>query len=48
MGKLSAISATAPIKLLYIGDSGSGKTGSLASLVKDGYKIRILDYDSGE
>lgn len=47
MGKLSAISATAPIKLLYIGDSGSGKTGSLASLVKDGYKIRMLDYDSG-
>ena len=34
-------------KLLLIGDSGSGKTGSLASLVKAGYKLRILDYDNG-
>jgi hypothetical protein len=30
-----------------MGDSKSGKTGSLASLVKDGYKLRILDYDNG-
>lgn len=34
-------------KLLLIGDSGSGKTGSLASLVKAGYKLRILDMDNG-
>jgi AAA domain-containing protein len=33
-------------KLLLIGDSKSGKTGSLASLVKK-YKLRILDFDNG-
>jgi len=34
-------------KLLLIGDSGSGKTGALASLVKAGYNLRILDFDNG-
>jgi hypothetical protein len=32
---------------LLEGDSKSGKTGSLASLVLAGYKLRILDYDNG-
>ena len=34
-------------KLLLEGDSGSGKTGCLASLVCAGYKLRILDFDNG-
>jgi len=34
-------------KLLLMGNSGSGKTGALTSLVKAGYKLRILDYDNG-
>ena len=34
-------------KMLLEGDSGSGKTGSLASLVAAGYKLRILDMDNG-
>lgn len=34
-------------KMLYIGHSGSGKTGSLAALAKAGYKLRILDFDNG-
>jgi hypothetical protein len=34
------------VKLLLIGDSKSGKTGSLVSLVKAGYKLRILDFDN--
>jgi len=34
-------------KLLYLGDSGTGKTGSLVSLVSAGYKLRILDLDNG-
>jgi hypothetical protein len=34
-------------KLLLIGDSKSGKTGSLASLVAKGYRLRILDFDNG-
>lgn len=37
----------APIKLLNIGDSKSGKTGALASLAKTGYNLWILDYDNG-
>lgn len=33
-------------KLLLIGDAKAGKTGSLVSLVKAGYKLRILDMDN--
>ena len=34
-------------KMLLEGDSGSGKTGSLTSLVAAGYRLRILDFDNG-
>lgn len=34
------------IKGLLIGDPGSGKTGSLTSLVKAGYKLRVYDFDN--
>jgi len=34
-------------KMLLEGDSGSGKTGSLTSLVAAGYRLRILDMDNG-
>jgi hypothetical protein len=34
-------------KLLIEGDSKAGKTGALASLVKAGFKLRILDFDNG-
>jgi len=34
-------------KLLIEGDSGSGKTGALTSLVSAGYNLRILDMDNG-
>jgi hypothetical protein len=33
--------------MLLMGDSGSGKTGALASLVAEGFKLRIIDYDNG-
>lgn len=33
-------------KLLLVGDAKSGKTGSLVSLVKEGYKLRVLDLDN--
>lgn len=36
-----------PIKLLFIGDSSSGKTGALASLPVAGYNLRIIDIDKG-
>ena len=47
MPKLSQHHSDDFVKLLYLGDSGTGKTGSLTSLVKDGYKLRILDLDNG-
>jgi hypothetical protein len=34
------------VKGLYLGDSGAGKTGSLASLVKAGFKVRVYDFDN--
>lgn len=34
-------------KLLLIGPSGTGKSGSLVSLIEAGYKVRILDFDNG-
>lgn len=39
--------STETTKVLYIGDSGSGKTGSLASLAAAGYNLRIIDMDNG-
>lgn len=39
--------AAQPIKLMLIGDPGSGKTGSLASLADAGYNLRIYDLDNG-
>jgi hypothetical protein len=33
-------------KLISVGDGMTGKTGSLVSLVKAGYKLRILDLDN--
>lgn len=35
------------VKLLLLGDSGSGKTGALASLADAGYNLRIIDLDNG-
>lgn len=47
MPALSSHQASSSIKLLFIGDSGSGKTGALASLAAAGYKLRIIDLDAG-
>lgn len=46
MAALSEYKATNLVKMLLIGNAGSGKTGALVSLVKAGYKLRILDYDN--
>lgn len=35
------------VKALFIGESGAGKTGMLASLASAGYRLWILDYDNG-
>jgi len=34
-------------KIIIEGESGTGKTGALASLADAGYNLRILDYDNG-
>ena len=34
------------VKMLYMGNPGSGKTGSLTGLVAAGYKLRIWDFDN--
>lgn len=35
------------IKMIYMGDTGAGKTGSLCALAAAGYNVRILDLDKG-
>ncbi len=47
MPKLASHQSSQTTKLLYIGDSGAGKSGSLASLAAAGYNLRILDVDNG-
>lgn len=44
--KLEATSPTTIVKVLLVGDSGTGKTGALASLVRDGYHLHVLDFDN--
>jgi len=46
MPKASEHNSGSLTKMLYIGDSGTGKTSSLASLVVAGYKVRVLDFDN--
>jgi len=46
MPTLAKHESTEFVKLLLLGDAKSGKTGSLISLVKAGYKLRILDFDN--
>lgn len=46
MPKLADNKSAEYLKLLFMGDPGSGKTGGLTSLVKAGYKLRIYDFDN--
>lgn len=47
MASLEDIAESDLVKMMLIGDSGSGKTGSLLSLVEAGYKLRVVDLDDG-
>jgi hypothetical protein len=47
MPALNELTASPVVKMLLIGDSGTGKTGSVASLIKAGYHVRLLDMDAG-
>jgi hypothetical protein len=46
-GALGDLPTSVTTKLLLLGDSGTGKTGALASLILAGYNLRILDFDNG-
>jgi hypothetical protein len=47
MATLDQLNLSKIVKLILLGDSGSGKSGALASLANAGYKLRILDFDNG-
>src|SRR5437660_10902554 len=46
MPSLSSHQSNIYTKVLFLGDSKSGKTTALWSLVRAGYKLRILDFDN--
>jgi hypothetical protein len=46
MPLFTAYNGPQSIKMLYLGHSGSGKTGSLVSLASSGHRVRILDLDN--
>lgn len=46
MPKASEHKASTLTKLLYLGDSGTGKTTSLCSLIEAGYHVHVLDFDN--
>ena len=35
------------LRILLVGDSGTGKTGSLLPLLQAGYNINLADFDQG-
>ena len=47
MPKLTTHPSQRVTKMLAVGNSGTGKTGALASLAEAGYTLGILDYDNG-
>lgn len=47
MPTLETYKSDKPIKMLLMGDTGTAKTGALASLANNGYKLHILDFDNG-
>jgi AAA domain len=47
MPSLTIHPSTKIVRLLNIGESGTGKTGTLASLAKAGYRLWVLDFDNG-
>lgn len=45
--KMSDPSSVPPIRAMLMGDSGTGKTGGLASLALAGFNLYIADFDNG-
>lgn len=47
MPSFDSYPSTDTLKMLYMGDTSVGKTGSLVALAAAGYNVRILDVDKG-
>lgn len=47
MPSLSEHQSGQTTKLLFLGDSGTGKTGAICSLIIDGYRLGAIDFDNG-
>lgn len=47
MATFADLQASPVTKMLLLGDSGSGKTGAVMSLIAAGYNVRVLDLDNG-
>lgn len=47
MASITQLPQSKIAKIILIGDSGAGKTGSKASLICEGYKLRMIDADKG-
>ncbi|MBM61941.1 MAG: hypothetical protein CL484_03195 [Acidobacteria bacterium] len=47
MAKASTQTDDEFFRAVYVGDSGTGKTGSLLSLIEAGYQVKVLDMDNG-
>lgn len=47
MPNISSHHSKEAVKMLLIGDSGTGKTAALLGLAKAGYNLRIADFDNG-
>lgn len=45
MANLGTLKKNTPARIMVLGYPGTAKTGSLASLINAGYKIRMLDFD---
>lgn len=47
MPSLTEHKSSSIVKMLLLGESGTGKSGALASLAAAGYRLHILDFDNG-
>lgn len=47
MPRISQHHSQQAVKMLLMGDSGTGKTGALLALAEAGYNLRIMDFDNG-
>ena len=47
MPNFASPSSAPLVRMLYMGDTGAGKTGSLCSLAALGFNVRVLDLDNG-